>query len=452
LKLSNNAITKDSGSHRSLQRCICYLIALILIAASQRTFAQVTFSSALDIATRKNPRILMAQDDVHKAEAVVKESKDVYIPSVVANGGAGDSYGITLSVPTIFTANAQSLVYSASQRDYIRASKIQLEAATRRVASTRAQLEEDAIVAYLELDHAQRKAANLAEQSIVANRLLGTMQNRASAGIASAFDLRRSRHDAVEIQLETLQAQDELAFLREHLAGILGIAAADLTIDPSSIPAPDVFAVGDALLGVASPDTPALLDAQANAASNEKRAAGDRRLHWQPQISFAAQYGRISPINGVTDFYNIHGEYNTFFGGLTFQFPILDKVQRDHSRESQADADHAVHALADLRASESENSLRARHAIAELSIKAELAQMDLANAEDELKSIHTQVQSGTAGRPISTPMDEDRAILHQYQLSLAELDADLNLLIADVSFLRQTNQLDTRLRHLLPPH
>jgi hypothetical protein len=80
----------------------------------------------------------MAQDDVHKAEEVVKESKDVYVPSVVANGGAGDSYGITLSVPTIFIANAQSLVYSAWQRDYIRALKIQLEAATRRVVSTRA--------------------------------------------------------------------------------------------------------------------------------------------------------------------------------------------------------------------------------------------------------------------------------------------------------------------------
>ncbi len=452
LKWLNDATVTPACARRAIALCCYTLVAVSMTMTSHSCFGQVSFSEALNIVARTNPRILIAQDDVRKAEAVAKESKDVYIPSLVANGGAGDSYGITLSVPTIFTANAQSLVYSASQRDYIRASKIELEAARRRVESTKAQVEEDTIVAYLEVDRAQQKVANLAEQSSVAQKLLRTMQDRAAAGIATDLDVQNARHSAVEIQLAQLQSEDELAFFREHLAGLLGIRADSLTIDSSSVPPQEVFAVANDAVETVSPDSPAVVDAQASAAAVEKRAAGDKRLHWQPQISFAAQYGRISPINGVTDFYNIHGQYNTFFGGVTFQFPLLDKVQRDHARESQADADHAVHALADLRATEGENRLRARHAIAELRIKAELAQMDIVSAEEELKSVRTQFQSSTAGRPVMTPLDEDRAMLHKYQVALAKQDADFDLLRAEVTYLRQSGQLETRVKQLPSAH
>jgi len=54
-----------------------------------------------------------------------------------------------------------------------------------------------------------------------------------------------------------------------------------------------------------------------------------------------------------------------------------------------------------IRAEGDEGQLRSRHAVAELSAKAELAKIDLATAEDELKSAHAQIQSSAAGRRFS---------------------------------------------------
>jgi hypothetical protein len=241
-----------------------------------------------------------------------------------------------------------------------------------------------------------------------------------------------------------------LAFLREHLGGLLGIPAAQLTIVPGSLPPVEAFDVTDVILEPTSANNAALLDAESNLAAREKKAAGDKRMGRWPQISFAAQYGRISPINAVTDFYNIHGKYNTFFGGVTFQFPILDRVQRAHAAESQADAAHALHTLDSLRADEKESRLRSLHAVAELNAKEQLAQIDLATAREELKSIQEQVQSSASGRPLLTPMDEDRARLHELQLQLAALDASLDLQEAEVTLLSQAGQLQSRLTLLLP--
>ena len=44
--------------------------------------------------------------DLRKAQRNLAIARDIFIPSVVTGGGIGWSYGITLTVPTIFTVNA----------------------------------------------------------------------------------------------------------------------------------------------------------------------------------------------------------------------------------------------------------------------------------------------------------------------------------------------------------
>jgi len=99
--------------------------------------AQTTLSSAIQLAMENSPKVKMAQNDVQKAAAALSVTRDIYIPSVVTSGGAGASYGITLSVPTIFTVNAQSLVFSVQQRSYIRAARFDFQSATYALADAR---------------------------------------------------------------------------------------------------------------------------------------------------------------------------------------------------------------------------------------------------------------------------------------------------------------------------
>ena len=84
--------------------------------------------------------------------AAVSEAKDYYVPNLSLGGGLGRSYGITLTVPTIFTVNSQSLVYSPMQRDYIRGAKSAVESSKYALQDVRQQVEESKLAArYAEL-------------------------------------------------------------------------------------------------------------------------------------------------------------------------------------------------------------------------------------------------------------------------------------------------------------
>ena len=53
--------------------------------------AQLSFSSAVDLALRNSPKLKIAQADVDRARSLVSQARDAYIPSVIATGGIGKS-------------------------------------------------------------------------------------------------------------------------------------------------------------------------------------------------------------------------------------------------------------------------------------------------------------------------------------------------------------------------
>jgi hypothetical protein len=150
----------------------------------------------------------------------------------------------------------------------------------------------------------------------------------------------------------------------------------------------------------------------------------------------------VSPINGVTDYYNIHGNYNAAALGVQIQLPFLDAARRARSQESVADASRAVHEASLLRSRQGEEHLRLLQSLAELSIKAELASVDKTIAEEQLKATLLQLESSVSqGRPM-TPKDEQSARLQERQKYVDMLDAQAELQKSQIYLLRQTNQLE----------
>ena len=80
------------------------LTVLVLAPALQSAHAQISLVSAVDLALKNNPRVRLAQADVDKSTAVLKESKDVYIPAVTVGSGLGWSYGYPLGQPSVVNA------------------------------------------------------------------------------------------------------------------------------------------------------------------------------------------------------------------------------------------------------------------------------------------------------------------------------------------------------------
>jgi outer membrane protein TolC len=413
--------------------CLALLVAPVC-------HAQLTYSSAIRLAMENSSRVKAAQNDLEKAQAGLAVVKDIYVPSVVTTGGAGDSYGITLSVPTIFTVAAQSLVYSEQQRFYTRAAHQDLLAAGLALTEARDGVEEDATVTYMSLDEANRSASALGEQYNFAAKLVSIVQDRSQAGLDSPLELKKARRGAIQVKLAQMQMEDTITSLRAHLAELTGMTSDAIQIVPESIPAVPSLDSAENSSAPTYPDSPGILAAEANAEAKLERAQGDSRYTWRPLVTFGAQYGRVSPINDVSQFYNLHGNYNTANVGVQIQLPLLDKVRKAAAHVSLADASRARMDIGNFRSQLSEDRRKLEHSIPELALKAESADLDYGIAQDELNSTNIQLRAASSPAPL-TPKEEQTAHIQERQKYLDSLDAKLQFAKAEVYFLRQTGQL-----------
>ena len=433
----------------SAKEAVCLrLLFLFVLATVLPANAQITFNTAIDLAVQNSLKVRSAQQDVKKAVAALAVTKDIFIPSVVTGGGLGTAYGITLNVPTIFTVNAQSLVYSAQQRFYIRAARSDLHSAQLELEDARGQAMEDTAITYLSIDHAQKTVAAVEEQYEFATRLVSIVEDRVHGKLDSELELLKSRRTAIQLKLQKLRAADDLSDLRDHLSQLTGRSSDSISILPETIPALPSLAP-DASFHPAFAESPGLQSAAESAKGKRDRAKADAAYTWRPEIAFGAQYGRVSPIENVGNFYNLHGNYNTASVGVEIKLPMLDKVRKAAAAESVADAVRSENELLGLRFDEEQGRKKLLRSIPELAASAELAELEQKIAEAELNSALLQMKQSTGG-PIITPKEEMNARIQERQKYLDLLDAKLQLAKARISLLRQTGDLEKQLQSAQP--
>ena len=140
-----------------LRHLSCALTLCISLTLALSADAQLSLSTAVDLALRGNPRVQGAEADVAKARAQLAEAHDAYVPSINAGAAVGESYGYSPYPPTLFTVSGGSLVFSASQFYYIRAARVGLDAAELALDDMREAVAEDTALAFAALDHDQQR-------------------------------------------------------------------------------------------------------------------------------------------------------------------------------------------------------------------------------------------------------------------------------------------------------
>jgi outer membrane protein TolC len=430
------------------------LPALLLLAATAAASAQISLTSAVDLALRSNPKILAAQADVAKAHASIDAARDAYIPVVSATGGVGESKGVPLGVPVIFSLSSNSLVFNFSQRDNLRAAEAGLHAANLTLLDLRDQVAEDVVVTYLQLDNAEQRQTVMADELGYANRLVAIVQDRLDAGQDTRIDLLHARRTAKQIELQQLQVQDQVNTLADHLARLIGLPGNQLKTVPDSIPAlPSVSALNTALQQTETEDSFGIKAAFANAHSKLELAFGESRYRFRPQVSLGASYDRIS--TDFTDYTNYYPGFttqsqNAYSIGISITLPIIDRTHDAHAREDAAGASQAYFTALDQRNLFREGRLKLQHGAAELQARTELAAIDRDLAQEDLKTILLQLSGpgSTDGTKQLSPKDEQNARLQERAKTLDLLDAEFQLSQTQVNLMRQTGQLDLWLRSL----
>ena len=432
-----------------LRHLSCALTLCISLTLALSAHAQLSLSTAVDLALRGNPRIQGAEADLAKARAQLSEARDAYIPSINAGMNLGDSWGYSTNPPTLFTVNGGSLVYSPSQSSYIRAARAGLDSAQLALDDMREAVAEDTALAFAALDHDQQREAAVRQQSGFATTLVTIVESRVNAGQDTAIELTQARLTAAQLRLASLRAADDTAVDREHLARLIGLSPAALSVDnnfPAS-PIPLDTTVDTTVHGYANA---AVASAFANAKAKQEQALGDARFRFRPQVNLFAQYNYYATFSD--SFAQLQKVYQANTGqttlnssegafGVQITLPIMDRSRSAKARESAADAAHAMHDAQNAQIAALDGQSRLRHSVTELQLQADVAGLQQQFAQQQLDIVQQQLQSGNPGGTQMTPKDEQNARIDEREKYLGVVDAGYQLRQAEIHLLRQTSEL-----------
>ena len=431
--------------------------AAIALCASLPAHAQISLTTAVDLALRSNPRVRIAQADVERARGALSEAKDAYIPALAAGGsGYGKSYGYPLGQPTVLNITAQSLVFNFSQQDYVRASRTGLASANFALLEAREAVAEDTVLTYLALDHDRNRIEALEQERTYASKLVSIIEDRLNAGEDTPIDLTTARLSLAQLRLSLIHTQDEQAIDQLRLAHLSGLPATSLRTVPDSIPEiqPPPISASDQ----SAPTSPGVDASFANARAKREIAFGDARYLYRPQVSFAAEYSRLSTFNN-SSYLEYFGRRDTFgnllpfpansFGiGVQVTVPFLDYSHRAKARESAAEAVHAEREAEQNRDLFTEGRLRVQRTAVELAARAEVAALDQQLAQQQLDVLLIQLNSGNPNGPQMTPKEEQNSRIAEREKYLALLDVQFQVRQVEVNLLRQTGGLETWLKSI----
>lgn len=405
--------------------------------------AQVSLYTTVDLALRNSPAVHMAQADVRRAAGSLAETKDVYIPSIVGGAGLGYSYGFPLGQPSIFNIESQSLLFTFSQPDYVRAARSALKSAQLSLQDDSQQIVLDTSLDYMQLDEITRQLAASNQEKGFAEKLISIEQDRVIAGVESRMDLIRAELTAAQVDLKRIHLKNQAELLKQHLSHLTGLPPQSFITETSSIPpTPDFQADSDVNRDLASTNA-GIKAAYANAKSKYYVSFGDSRQNFRPQFSFGAQYSLFSTFNNYATYYQ-HFQQNNFGLAVQITLPLFNASNNAKAEASAADAARAEAQADQSRNRADEQFFQMRKGLDELRAQQRVAQLQSELAQEQLQTVEAQLENGSGSAtaaPIS-PKDAAEAHIQERQRYEDMLDANFAVERAQLSLLRAVGVID----------
>ena len=412
--------------------------------------AQVSLPSVVDLALQNSTQVHIAMANVQRALAGLSESKDAYLPSFVLGSSLGYSYGFPVGQPSVYNIGSQSLLFSFSQPDYIRAARASLRSAELNLKDGEEQVALDTAMAYVQLDNDLREIAALDEEKGFAEKLVEIEQERLRAGVDGRMELTKAELTSAQVDQKRLHIEDDANLMRQKLAHLTGLPATNFTPDSKSIPADPTILAGDNGDQVGA--NAAIQAAYANAKSKTMVSFGDAKQNYRPQFAFGAEYNRYAEFNNYAEYY-LRFQHNNFDIGVQITIPLFDASRRAKARESAAEAVRANAEADQAKNQVSEQVLSMRHSIEELKVQRRVAELKSELAGEQLAAIQSQLQngSGSPNGPQVTPKDEELARIEERERYQDALDASFQVTSVELNLMRSLGEIQDWV-HSAAPH
>jgi outer membrane protein TolC len=437
----------------SFHRLAPLAIATLALAPVPAAMGQISFYTAVDLALRNSHEVKMATADVDRAIAGLAQTKDAYIPNLTLGSSLGYSYGFPVGQPSVYNVSSNSLLLSFSQPDLVRSARASLEAARAAMRDTRDKVVAETALCYIEMDTDTRELQALDEQHSFGDRLVEIQRERNTAGLSSTMDVTQAELTNAQLELRRLHLQDHLAVLRLRLADLTGLGQDTITSEPSSIPGgPEPLPSKDLNQALYTRNA-ALAASEADARAKQYLAFADRHKILRPEIAFGIQYSRYAKFNNYAEYY-LRFQHNNFDVGINMSLPLYDASARDRARGSAADAVHAREQSSVARLQLTEQSQELASSIAELRAQQKVARLQSDYAQENLDAVATQLQNGS-GSPNAaqlTPSDEQKARIEERRRYVDKLDADFQIVQAQVQLARSLGNIEEWARQAPQKH
>lgn len=427
------------------KRICCWLGAGAgaLLAVSSAS-GQISLSSTVDLALQNSTQIRIAAADVQRAAAALAETKDAYVPNFVLGSGVGYTYGFPVGQPSIFNVGSQSLLYSFSQPDYVRAARAALKSAQLSLKDNKDQVALDCATAYLQLQTDTLELAELDREKTDAETLVSIEQQRLNAGVASRMDETKAEITSAQVDLNRFHIQDDANAQRQKLAHLTGMPAASFIPNEASIPPLPDFSTYTTLLQTADTNNAGIQAANANAKSKLELSYGDAKQNYRPQFGFGVEYNRYAEFNNYQEYYK-RFQHNNFDVGVQITIPLFDAGKRAKARESAAEAVRANAEAEQAKNQASEQVQSMRHSLDELKAQQRLAKLQSAYAQEQLETVQSELKNGTGAPNVApvTPRDEELASIQLEERKLDVLKANLSVMKTQLGLMRALGSIES---------
>jgi outer membrane protein TolC len=412
---------------------LCFLMAV------PATAEPLPLKRAVELALSHATATGIAAADAQHAFSAYRESRNNYVPQLVVGSGLGKSWGFPLSLegsaPSIVNVNAQSALFNPALQQFVRAAKTEWVAATIQNKDQRAQVIQDTVLSYAELNKWEQRISKLRDEQAAATKLEQAMAERVKEGVESPLEQTKAQLAAARVRLRVAEAQGSADVLREHLAKLTGLNAATIEVMQDSIPAIAPLAQDDDPVDRAVKNNPAIQAAEEHARAQYLRARGEHRA-LLPSVDFAAQYARLAQYNNYDLFFKTF-EANNATIGVVMRLPIFSSTQRAHAQAADAEAVKAKRQAEAAKNQVSEETLKLQRGVRQLEAAQQVAQLEYEIAKSNLDTVQTRMDAGAA---TIKDLGESRSQASERYIALQ--DTTFELQRARVGLLRSTGELE----------
>jgi outer membrane protein TolC len=397
----------------------------------------------------------VAAADQQRIQASYRELHSNYIPQLTTGAGLGFSYGFPLALegqaPSLFAINAQSALVNPALQSFLQAARADSKMAALNTKDQRDAVIQEAAQSYAELSKWEERLAKWRQLESDAANFEAAVNQRVKEGVDSEIDGTKARLSAARVRLRIAEAQGAADVLREHLAKLTGLAAANIQTDPGSFPATPAPPAEDLNKDTAA-STPGVEAAMEHARAQYLRAKGEHRGLW-PAVDFAAQYALLSKFNNYQNYYIPSHPCTTPFGqvlcvsnafqqnnatiGVNIRVPIFNATQRARAQGADAEALRASRQAQSIHDKVSEETLRSRRSVVQMQAAHDVAQLEYELAEKTLQATQTRIDAGTANLH---DLEDARSQLSERFVSLQDVTFELQR--AQLGLMRTTGDLE----------